>query len=332
MFNIAIDLGSKNTKGVSEVTERAGGAGRVLLKTVVAPAVEYRLNGAARAGHSVVIRNVDGQEESFFVHDLAVGRGNDAMFCLDQNITRHSVINRVLYLTAAYLLGADREREPVRLMAGLPLGVYRHQKEAFKTMLLRLSGTVSVDEGPFRRITFSDVVTFLQGAATLQTIANLPKGKVAVLGAGGHTTEVVVADVTDEAIRPVPELCTSIELGTHSVQEYVKDRILRSTGTLLDDVLMLEVMGMEEFSWQGKRVDVPALINEGRAAVARGIADRLIATMGNQRFLIRRTYISGGGALELGGMLKEHFAEPEILADAMFSDAVGLLHYGKEVT
>ncbi|RKO65729.1 ParM/StbA family protein [Desulfofundulus salinus] len=313
---IAIDVGYSHTKAVSP--DR-----RVLIPSVVAPYRELPLADLSRngSGHVVAIRKLDGDTEKHFVGELALREGQGATFTLDREKHRHPN-HDILVLAATRLLEV---REGATLVAGLPVAYYRLQKDELRRHLEALHAEVSVDGGPFARVSFGKVVVYPQGAGALLTVSALPEnGLACLIDVGYKTTDYVTVEMAGGQGKPVGSLCGSVEYGVSQVYEAVAAEFEAKTGAPVDLNTAANLAAAGRTIFRGREVNLTAAVKAARETIVRAIADRVLAALGQKGDFVAKFYLAGGGVLALPE-LKDMFSTSEVLTDPQWANAKGFL-------
>ncbi|MTI85645.1 MAG: ParM/StbA family protein [Firmicutes bacterium] len=317
---VAVDVGYGFTKAVS------GSGKRICFPSVISPARDLPLAELAdnSTGHKVKICKEGGQEEEYFVGELAMQEGHSVHFTLDDVKHKHPAHDIVL-LTAAALL----EPESInKLVVGLPVDYYREQGKSLKSHLQNLSATVSVDGKPEVLLSFEEIHVYPQGAGALLTVSDLPGGGIAALVDVGHkTTDCVAIEIKNGSSRPVQSMCVSVEAGILHVHKAVSEEFLKRTGIRLPANYTEQVMRDGQIWFRGEKVDLGQTLKEKRRVVARAIVDGVMASWGDRADFVRQVYLAGGGVLELPE-LSDMLKGSSIVPDAQFANALGFLKFG----
>jgi plasmid segregation protein ParM len=314
---MAIDVGYSATKAVSV-------SGRVLIPSVVAPFRELPLadlsgNGS---GYVTTIHRLSGGSSRHFVGDLAVREGLGATFTLDRDKHKHPN-HDILVLTAARALGAAAG---VRLVVGTPVAYYGLHKEELQRQLEGLHAEVSIEDAPPARVSFGEVMVYPQGAGALLMATDQPEsGLVLMVEVGFKTTDYITAEVIRTRIRPVASLCGSIETGVYAVYEAVAGAYHTMTGAPIKIIRVPEITAAGgKTYYYGREIDLSGVLRAARDQVALTIADQVKSALGERMAQVRRSYLAGGGALELPG-LEKHFPVCRLLEDPVWANAEGFL-------
>lgn len=311
---IAIDVGYSHTKAVSP-------DGRVIIPSVVAPHRELSLAELSRngCGHVVEIHKLSGGTKKCFIGELALREGQGATFTLDREKHKHPN-HHILILAAARLLEA---RQGATLVVGLPVAYYRLQKEELRRELEALHAEVSVDGGPYTRVSFGKVIVYPQGAGALLTVSDIPDNKlICLVDVGYKTTDYVLARADDNLVRP--ESGGSVEYGVFQMHEAVASAFESMTGTPLDMGIANAIAGQGKITFRGRELDLAAAVEEARVNTARAIADRVLAALGQKGDFVAKFYLAGGGAVALPE-LTDMFPAAEVLPDPQWANAEGFL-------
>jgi len=318
---VAVDVGYGYTKAVSSSGRR------ICFPSVISPARDLPLAELAdnSIGHRVVIRKEGGQQEEYFVGELAVQEGHSVQFTLDDVKHKHPAHDIVL-LTAAALL----EPESInKLVVGLPVDYYREQGKSLQAHLQNLSATVAVDGTPEVSLSFEEIQVYPQGAGALLTVPDIPEGGIiAMVDVGHKTTDCVAIEVKNGSSRPVQSMCVSVEAGILHVHKAVSEEFLKRTGIRLPANYTGQVMRDGQIWFRGEKVDLSQTLKEKRRVVARAIVDGVMAAWGDRADFVRQIYLAGGGVLELPE-LTNMLQGSSIVPDAQFANALGFLKFGE---
>lgn len=313
---IAVDVGYSHVKAVSN-------EGRIVIPSVVAPARELTLSEfAQKTGYSVTIQKTSGELRKYFVGELAIKEGQGATFTTEREKHKHPN-HDILLFTVAKLLGAE---PGATLVAGLPIAYYKAQKEELKDHLEQLQADVSTGGGDPKRISFSKVIVYPQGAGALLRAPLLSSsGTVLLVDVGQKTTDYVTAEIVNDMVRPIASLCGSIETAVNSVYDAFAAEFQALTGSPISQVRVIEIVRGNGFvHFNGKEYDFRAIINDVKISVARSIFDQVQAAIGERFSFLSRTYLAGGGALALP-MLSNYFSGSINIPEPQWANAQGFL-------
>ncbi|AEG58969.1 ParM/StbA family protein [Desulforamulus ruminis] len=319
---LAIDVGYSHVKAVS--TES-----RILIPSIVSPYQEMVLAdlSSTDTGHLVKVKKVDGTTIIYFVGELAVKEGRGATFTLDRQKHKHPN-HDILVLTASRILEAQPGST---LGVGLPVAYYRTQREELIQHLMGVHGDISVNDSILRRISFGKVIVYPQGAAALITAPGLPQnGLVLLVDVGYKTTDYIVAEVVGGKVRPVSNLCGSVETGIYAVHETIALEYQNQTGMPLSVVNVPQVLSEEgKIIHYGREIDFNLTLEKIKTEIAMNIVDQVTARLGERMAFVRKAYLAGGGAKCLP-VLSSMFPVTTILPNAQWANAEGILAVVKQ--
>lgn len=281
---ISIDLGYRNVKGVnSEGTE-------IMFPSVVAPYVKHPLEETMEG--VTQIKYASGATSQYFYGDRAIIDGDISEFTLDRvKHVHHS--HDILMFTAARKLDY---KSGDTLVVGVPIA-YREQKAELKARLERIHASISVDNGPVERISFSNVHILTQGVVTFSLIPDLPKGILISIDGGEKTTDVSTVENNGGILKPIVSKCFSLELGYNRVIESVRNTFQSITGSPVSDSQAREIERSNGiFVYKGEALNLSKTVEEIRLNLARAIIDRTNQRLGETVNFISGLYLAGGCA------------------------------------
>lgn len=276
-----------------------------------------------KVGHVVSLRyGAEIERREYFVGELALKEGRAVEHTLAREKFRMDV-SQVLLFTAAYLVGALGD---VILAYGLPLAYYRHQRQQVREALTGLSAHVAVDDGPERRIAFSEVLVFPQAVGALFAVGGLPeKGLVGLVDVGYYTTDYLLVEFQPEGASPLGAYSSSVEVGVHTALKVFAEEFQRQTGKPLSLVDARNLWSREEVSFAGRIVNVKKMAERARFVAGKAIAQAVQSAWSEKIDLLDRVLLVGGGALEFFQVLSGMFWNAEVVSDPQFANALGFV-------
>jgi plasmid segregation protein ParM len=189
-----------------------------------------------------------------------------------------------------------------------------------------LHADVSVDGLPFNRVSFGRVIVYPQGAGALLVAQELPaSGLVCLVDVGYKTTDFVTAEIRDGQARPISSLCGSVETGVYYAEAIAGNSYQAKTGAPANPARLPEMLRAGRFVFRGAEVDFRREAAAARGAVARTVADRVLAHLGDRADEVACFYLAGGGTEALPE-LAEMFPGAVIkLPEAQWANAKGFL-------
>lgn len=326
---LSVDVGSGTVKGIS-VDGR-----KIQFQSILAPVREDELDGifpGEGPGYRVSVRLPEGESKSWLVGERAL---HSSLATLSLSCEKPPEFHDALLLTAAYLLTGINggESESISLGVGVPLAVYKREKDVLKERLSGFHAAVSVDGKDERTITFPRVEVYPQGAGVvLSAMASngLQDGLTGVVDIGEYTTDILLIDVRDG--KPVPlgdEYRASLPLGVHLVNKSVMVEFKRQTGTPLDLVESTTVtrraLGGQAVLYGGKKYNLSTAAQRAVKDIERLITSGITNTWGARVGFLENVLLAGGGALLFGKALAEVLPNARIVEEPVFANATGYL-------
>jgi len=316
---ISVDLGYGYVKALSkEKKER-----RVIFPSVIAPAQESTADFGKLLDYLLEYRNKDEiTKHRFFVGDLAARGSIVPEASLDSaKFTQQRSVAMVL--TAAYLLECEGQ---IPLALGLPLAYYKNQYRDVMSVFQRIAAHVSVNKGPERFISFSEVHVFPQGAGAVYAQENLPeKGLVGLLDIGYHTTECVLFECTPETIEPLNPYNLTVEIGVSTAMKFFSERVGQMTGEPVSLIDAQYLWKKRRFTFRGVPVDTSVIIDEAKKATVSSLMGAVKSAWMEKASRIDDLLLSGGGSIEFCDDLKKAFPLARLGKDPQFANALGYL-------
>lgn len=181
------------------------------------------------------------------------------------------------------------------LAAGLPLTWVSSQKEDFRNYLLQNKVVDFSFRGKSYQIEFVGADIFPQGFAAVTYRLQDFKGINMLADIGNGTMNVMYINNS----RPVEKKCYTEKYGTHQCVLAVRESLLKQTGTVVDDLIIEQVLRTGKADIGRKYLDV---ITETAKRYTAGIFQKLREHEYNSELM--RLYVVGGG-----GCLVENFGE-----------------------
>lgn len=338
---VAIDVGYGYVKAASTYGKH------LIFPSVVATAWDLPLADMAgdMAGYRVKIQKEDGQEENWFVGELALKEGQELRYTMDR-VKHNHPSHDVLLLTAAALARPTWQRYPApvetdnsgpTLVVGLPVDCYkdRAHKKSLMEHLENLKASVTVNNHNPVWVTFSGgkVIVYPQGAGALLTARDMPdEGVVALVDVGHKTTDCVSVEFENGIQKLVHSMCHSVDYGVRALIEAVSEEFFKETKTQLPYNKAMEVLKKGYMWYKGEKVNMTQAISQARTKVAKAIADQVLAKWGSRADFVRKIYLAGGGAEELPALETIFPAPATKINDAQWANVLGFLEAVKKRT
>ncbi|MFZ5632273.1 MAG: hypothetical protein ACOY40_05435 [Bacillota bacterium] len=325
---LSVDVGSGSVKGVS------GGGRKINFQSVLAPVREDELDGIFSSegpGYRVAVK-MEGENRSWLVGERAL---QSPLATLSLSCEKPPEFHDALLLTAAYLLNRSDggESEAISLGIGVPLAVYKKERDSLKKRLLGFSAPVSVDGKEERTIAFSRVEVYPQGAGVVLYAMGsnvLQDGLTGVVDIGEYTTDILLIDVKDG--KPIPlgdEYRASLTLGVHLVSKSVMAEFKRQTGTPLDLVesstVTRKTLSGQSIVYGGKKYNLGAAVQRAVKDIETLITSSITNTWGAKAGFLENVLLAGGGAHLFGKALAEVLPNAKIVEEPVFANAIGYL-------
>lgn len=318
---ISIDLGYGYTKGVS-------GQRKIIFPSVVAPAQESTASFGKSVGHLVEVRRPgDIRKEKYYVGEAAIKEGRAAQVSLDREKFAQEV-SAVITLTAAYLLGAEKQSA---LATGLPLAYYSKQKDQVEAYLKSVVGYVSVDGGPERPVSFLKVHVYPQGVGAVYAQEKIPEeGLVGLLDIGFFTTEHILFECTPEEVVPLRSYCSSVEGGVSMALKLFADSFRQMTGTPVSLPEAQNIWKKDKVTFKGREIEIKPLKEKAVREAGKAIVEAVNAAWSEKACWLDEVILVGGGSVEFYDVIKETFTHARLAEDPLFANAVGYMELASE--
>jgi len=320
-MRIAVDVGYGWTKALSEDGRK------VSFPSVVARAIADTTGGLFSAlPYEVKINGAN-----WFVGE----RAKQCVSCLTLpgQSRKNGEVHDILLLAAAYLVGAGEGGDKPELAVGLPLAFFKAQRDWLAEHVQALAAWVGTN-GTEKHIAFSRVEVFPQGAGILALCDDLPaRGYVLLVDVGTYTTEFLLFEsrLVDGRARyiPIPDGCSSIEVGVHAVHQSLAMAWREKTGVPLPGRMAEEVATAaakgETILHAGRTVDLSKQYRDAVKQTAQAIEAGIKSVLQDRAEFVAKTVLAGGGAHMFGSHLRLAFPCAETLLDPVFGNARGYL-------
>lgn len=313
---IAIDLGFGYTKAYSRNR-------KIILPSVIAPGQKDDIDMFKNVGHLLEIKRPgDLNYMSMLVGERAIKEGRAVQFSLDsKKFSKEASI--MLALTAAYLAGVENQ---VRLGIGLPISTFKNKvyREEVARAFNRINCYIRVDNGPERYISFINTTCFPQGIGAMYSIQSLPQeGLVGLLDIGFFTTDLVLFEKDGDNIIPLKKYFRSINLGVSRAIQLFIDSFTDMTGEPLSLTEGIEVWNKGKITYRGEVMDIRTMIEQARNFAGKAISNAVNEAWVEKIHRLDHVYLSGGGALELGTVIRETLPKAVLVDDPQFANAMG---------
>jgi len=322
-MRIAVDVGYSNVKAVSDSDCK------IIFPSVVAPVKENPINGIGGFKTKHYYAKINNKES--LTGDAAV-----------RSLTGVSTLNRekppeihdLFILVASYLCGAGilnpTQKKDIHLAVGLPLAYYRSQKDDLKQRLLRLSATVSVDNGEAKYISFQNITVLPQGLGILFAEDNLPdQGYIGLIDIGCFTTDYMLFAMEDGYPVLIPDGCGSVEAGTYLVQQDLAAAFQSQTGAPLAHFMYADAlklaMNNEPIYFQGKEINLSGIYKQSCKETTQLILEAIRSVWVSRGEYLNSTIFAGGGSKMFENYLQKSFPATSIIDDPIFANSQGFL-------
>ena len=154
---------------------------------------------------------------------------------------------------------------------------------------------------------------------------DLATGAVGVIDVGGKTTNLLSVNRLSEISRDT----ASVSVGAWDVVRAVKTWLADHCPDLdLRDHQVVDAIIARQVSYYGERIDVAPVVDGAIAP----LADQVIAEatqLWNGGAALGAILVSGGGALLLGGHIRQHFRHARAVDDPVFANALGFWRFAQ---
>jgi plasmid segregation protein ParM len=316
MIMIAIDLGFGYTKAYS-------GSRKIILPSVIAPGQRDDIDMFKNVGHLLELKRPgEMNRSSMLVGERAIKEGRTVQFSLDaKKFSKEASI--MLALTAAYLSGAEGQ---VHLGIGLPITTFKNKeyRDEVVRVFNRIGFHVRVDGGPEKYISFVNAKCFPQGIGTMYSMQPIPQeGLVGLLDIGFFTTDLVLFEKEKDNVIPLKKYFRSINLGVSRAIQLFIDNFMEMTGEPLSLTEGIEVWDRGKITYRGDAVDIKPMIEQAKNYAGKAISNAINEAWIEKIHRLDHVYLSGGGALELGAVLREALPRAIQVEDPQFANARG---------
>ncbi|ADI02777.1 ParM/StbA family protein [Syntrophothermus lipocalidus] len=320
-MRVAVDVGYGWTKALSEDGRK------VSFPSAVSRAITDTTGGLfISLPHEVKINGAN-----WFVGE----RAKQCVSCLTLpgQSRKNGEVHDILLLTASYLAGAGENGDKPELAVGLPLAYFKSQRDWLAEHVQGLNAWVGVN-GTERHISFTHAEVFPQGAGILALCTDLPtRGYILLIDVGTYTTEFLLFEVrqVDGRVRyiPIPDACSSIEVGVHTVHQALAISWREKAGVPLPDRMVEEVAQAaakgEPVLHAGRTVDLTKQYHAAVKQTATAIEAGIKSVLQDRAEFVAKTVLAGGGAHVFGSHLRMAFPNSETLPDPVYGNAKGYL-------
>jgi plasmid segregation protein ParM len=285
-MNIGIDNGYLYTKSVSDL-------GKHIFKSA------YSTSDKSVSGMATIV--IDGKE-----YYVGVGKPNTDTDKTD------SEINRVGTLTTLALHG-DGE---FNIVAGLPIGQYKTQKEKFKKMMLSYNYNKVIFRNKPMNLKINNVIIVPQGVGALYSTSK-KDGSYIVFDIGGLTIDVGYID-TDWNGSPTPQRTDTWYKGVVTLYPKIIELVNNKFGLTLEPNFAEHIL-REGLYILGEKQDTCFL----QPLMNSYLDDMFEDFKRNYPCKNVPIYLCGGGATILELYFKQHFPQAILLKDSQFANAIG---------
>lgn len=320
-MNLGIDL------GYSAVKATTGEEGRIYIPSAVGTAKydRSRFGVEGREGKGEIAIEYEG--DAFLVGEAAIRQSRITTRREDREWIQSEEFLR-LFL-ASLTEATDATFAEFVIVTGLPLnflgdkeevidrlvGEYKVARLGRKSQTFRVKAVEVTPQG-FGAV-LSQVINW-KGRVVRSEIVNAKK--IGLIDSGAKTVNLVSLDGLREATRET----TSINAGGWDVARSVK-RYLNQHAPNLDSLRDHEIMQLvrdRRVFYDGEYIDLSAEIDDARQVVAEKIIAE-VATQWNHGSQMEYLFLSGGGAILFGDLLKQAFPRLEVIDDPVFANANG---------
>jgi plasmid segregation protein ParM len=199
------------------------------------------------------------------------------------------------------------------------LGEHKVQREGHRAQSLRVSDCRVIPQpfGALLSATLDD-----RGRIADQVLAT---SAVGVIDVGGKTTNLLSVNRLSEISRET----ASVSIGAWDVVRAVKTWLADHCPDLdLRDHQIIDAIIARQVSYYGEQIDIAPVVDGAIAP----LADQVIAEatqLWNGGAALGAILVSGGGALLLGGHIRQHFRHARAVDDPVFANALGFWRFAQ---
>lgn len=322
-MKIAVDVGYGYTKVVAENGFRHS------FPSAVAPAGVNFLSGvfSGSTNYRIRVSDIDSTTTERLVGEAALYSPACRTFIAREE--KPADMHDTLLLTAV-ALATKSYAEEIELAVGLPVSYYRTQKHYLRERLLDIDARVSINEGEDRRIKFSSVEVFPQGAGALSVLDSFPeRGLVGLVDIGTYTTDFLLFRMEGYLPIPIVEACGSAETGIFIAHKALAIEYEKITGTTLpiQDYASVfeETLNSRPVLFRGREINLTQAWRNIRKQIADTITSSTVATWSKQIDRLALTVFAGGGSPMFFDILNKTFPCPLLLKEGYYANAAGFL-------
>lgn len=321
-MRIAVDIGYGYVKAIAE------NGNRLHFPSVVAAAATPGALGGVLGGQPVDYQvTINGQ--NYLIGDAAIMAAGTRTWEQDASQNQNLV---PLLATALAILGNG---EPVDLAVGLPMAVFRTQKDTLKTKLswLNLNAELNSKTIP---INVKSVFIFPQGAGSYYSAildptgntrdAELAQSSVAVIDVGYKTTDYLVMARGPRGLAPNDTLTGGIDAGMNHAIQAVQKAVTAKYGSVeLNHIERSLAWEDGKLHIDGQTIDLKLYLAEAQKALADSIMAQLKLKWGGELRTLAAVVLAGGGGTDLITYFTLASFHKNLKLAGMFSNAEGYL-------
>jgi len=321
----AIDLGFGQVKGICE-------ARQVEFPAAVGSFRPIRFTSGMEAQDKKERLCVEYEGKRYFVGDIAF---TQAAPRVTMNPERFISAEGLALMMSALLLLSNSQAEEIKLVAGLPVNEYAGLKDGYSKTLQTKHYIQLIDPdgkgGDFYRFDIAGVSILPQPVGTIfdkvlddaGELSNkvLAGGRVAVLDIGKHTVDLALTDALQFVDR------SSVSFSDIGLFDAFKDLSL----ALKDKGYDIPADSLEPYVRGSRQLDcLPELQEQAFATQAEKIISRVLNAWPDL-WSFDRVYITGGGALALGGYIASglNSDKVEVCSNPTFTNCRGYFKFAR---
>lgn len=221
-----------------------------------------------------------------------------------------------------YALLKTSRIQNVDLTVGLPIGQYESQKEKLRQSIYEYNNSIIEFNHKRINLSISNVNVIPQGIAAIYTLKELPYGRIIIVDIGGLTVCITSLKISENGEIDIEDSDTyycGIRLFLDDVIKVTNEKYsLMLDNSFAEDIIAdgLEINGVKQDTLYIKSMQKEYINN---------IINKICL---KYRTDIIPTMVCGGGAINLGEILKRRIPNLFITPDPQFANAFGYYAYG----
>ncbi|HEX3078221.1 MAG TPA: ParM/StbA family protein [Lachnospiraceae bacterium] len=207
------------------------------------------------------------------------------------------------------------------IVAGLPIGQYKTQKDKFKEIILDYGNCHVEYRQKEIKLNIKEVTIFPQGAATLYHLG-LTNGRYIIFDIGAFTVDVALIEMTN-GTPSVIQYDTWFK-GMSTIYSNVADVINNQYTLTLEPKDIERILVQGYFKLNGDKIDLTCI----QPVIDNYLEDLYSLFDLNYKSHTTDIYLSGGGGSIVFDKFKLHYPQAELVEEAQYANAIGYYMIG----